>query len=358
MLSADMLRVERSLLVVALLFIILIAVKMTSYLISLFLMSLIMTLLVVPTLFWLKEKGLPNIWAVLLITLVAGLIILAFITLTTLSFQTLVNDLPQYQQDLNMRISEISSLLAPLGITSVAGSPLSFDLNQMVTILMQFFSAGVAGMMSVVDGVVFLFFVAVTSFFLLLEATRITGRFEERFGKNSDTMQQISRMTGYITDFIVVRTETNLVHGVLFGSFLAIMGVHAALLWGILTFLLGYIPYFGLIIAAIPALFFAWLQFGIPGAVAVIVALCILNLVVENPVYSFLAARKFEMPALIVIMSVIFWGWLLGLVGMLFSIPFTLILLLIIQMSDETRWINEALGVGHLFEERGEKKEG
>jgi len=61
------------------------------------------------------------------------------------------------------------------------------------------------------------------------------------------------------------------------------------------------------------------------------------------------------MPALIVIVSVIFWGWLLGLVGMLFAIPCTLMILLICQLSDDLRWINVMLGVSHLFEEVGVK---
>jgi predicted PurR-regulated permease PerM len=122
-----------------------------------------------------------------------------------------------------------------------------------------------------------------------------------------------------------------------------------------LTFLLGYIPYFGLLLAAIPAVFFAWIQFGIPGAVTVIVVICILNLIVENPVYSYLTARKYEMPALLVIISVIFWGWLLGLVGMLFAIPCTLMVLLACQLSEDLRWINVMLGVSHLFEEVGVK---
>jgi predicted PurR-regulated permease PerM len=161
----------------------------------------------------------------------------------------------------------------------------------------------------------------------------------------------MNQLIGYVTDFMVVRTETNFIHGLLFGGFLGLIGVHGAILWGVLTFLLGYIPYIGLLIAAIPAIFFAWLQFGIPGALAVIIVVGILNLLVENPIYSFLAARKFEMPALIVIISVIFWGWLLGLVGMLFSIPFTLLLLLIFEIVDDLRWINVALGVNHLFED-------
>jgi predicted PurR-regulated permease PerM len=181
---------------------------------------------------------------------------------------------------------------------------------------------------------------------------------EERLGRNSETGRKMNLLIGYVTDFIVVRTETNFIHGLLFGGFLGLIGVHGAILWGVLTFLLGYIPYIGLLIAAIPAIFFAWLQFGLPGALAVIVVVGILNLLVENPIYSFLAARKFEMPALIVIFSVIFWGWLLGLVGMLFSIPFTLLLLLLFEMVEELHWINVVLGVNHLFEDHKQKKPG
>ncbi len=73
------------------------------------------------------------------------------------------------------------------------------------------------------------------------------------------------------------------------------MGVHAAVLWGILTFMLSYIPYIGLIIAAIPAIFFAWLQFGIWGAVAVIALVCILNLVIE-PGVLILCIEKIRNP--------------------------------------------------------------
>jgi predicted PurR-regulated permease PerM len=152
-----------------------------------------------------------------------------------------------------------------------------------------------------------------------------------------------------------VRTETNFIHGLLFGGFLALIGVHGAILWGVLTFLLTYIPYIGLFIAAVPALVFAWLQFGVPGAVAVIVAVCVLNFIVEHPVLSCLTARKFEMPVMIVLISVIFWGWLLGFVGILFAVPITLIVMLIIQSSDELRWINEALGTAHLFTESNQE---
>lgn len=350
MVSFEMSRAERYLLILALISIIVVAAKATAYLVSLFLMAAVMTMLALPALFWMKEKGFSDFLASIVIALVACCILLCFIGLTALSVNTLISDLPQYQQSLSTRLSDIAALLAPFGLSSLVTEPASLDLGQ-------FYGIGISGAMSLAEGVMFVFFVGVLTFFMLLEAPRIGMHLEEHLGKESETIHNLSRMTGYVIDFIVVRTETNFIHGLLFGSFLGIIGVHGAILWGVLTFLLGYIPYFGLIIAAVPAIFFAWLQFGIPGAVAVIAAVCVLNLIVENPILSYLTARKFEMPALIVLISVIFWGWLLGLVGMLFAVPFTLMLFLLLQVSDETRWINVTIGVDHLFREKNEKSE-
>jgi len=350
MFPAEISRTERIVFFIALIFII-IAVKMTAFIVTLFVMALILTLLALPALFWLKNKGLSDLHAVLVLTAVATLVVLGIIFLTVLSFNTLLTDLPQYQTELNVRLQDISAILSSIGISSVTNGAPTIKLGEIL-------SMGLVGVMSIADGTMFLFFVGVTTFFMLLDAPNLSARLEQRFGKDSETMQQLSCMTGYIIDFIVVRTETNCIHGLLFGSFLGIMGVHGAILWGVLTFLLGYIPYFGLIIAAVPAIVFAWIQFGIPGAVAVIAAVCVLNLIVENPVYSFLAAQKFEMPAFIVIMSVIFWGWLLGLVGMFFSIPITLMILLVFQVCDDLRWINEVLGVSHLFDDTKSGKAG
>jgi AI-2 transport protein TqsA len=334
--------VERSLLVIALAFVIILAAKATAYIISLFLMAIVITMLATPGLFWLKKKGFSDLSATLVITLVACLAILALIGLTALSINTVISDLPQYQQDFDTRLGDIAAMLAPFGLSSIVSKPPALDLGQLSSI-------GISGAMGLVDAVMFLFFVGVLVFFILLQLPRMIAHLEDHFGKESHNMDNLQRMTGYVIDFIVVRTETNFIQGVLFGGFLAIVGVHGAILWGILTFLLGFVPYFGLLIASVPAIFFAWLQFGIPGAVAVIAVICILNFIVDNPVLSWLTARKFEIPALFVLISVIFWGWLLGLVGLIFAVPLTLMGLLIIQLSDELRWINVAIGVDHLF---------
>lgn len=338
-------RTERTLLLLGFATIVIFGMKEGASIVNIVLVSLILTLLLYPATRWLRERGLPTVGAVGIVTVVACLVILLVLFLVVKSFDMILTDLPQYQAELAERLAGLTAFFGAHGIDV---TQMTSQIPGLVTVVPQIFSS----LLNVGAALMDLFFIAVTTIFMLLEAPAFIGRVESLLKDSPEKLRQLSRMSGYIIDFIVVRTETNLVHGVLFGGSLALMGVHGAILWGTLTFLLGYIPYIGLIIAAIPALFFAWLQFGMWGVVAVVVVVCILNLIVENPVFSWLAARKFEIPALVVILSVIFWGWLLGLAGMLFSVPFTLLVCILFHFSDDLRWLNTILGVGHLFEEK------
>jgi len=338
-------RAVRYIMVIAFFFIIILGLKMTAYFVNLILISIILTMIALPAVNFLRDRGFSNIIAVSVITLIACFIILALLFLVIYSFDVLVRDLPLFQAELNQRFANISSILSGFGIDSSSLMSSAPNLASFVGII-------ASSVTSVGESVMYLFFIGVTTFFMLLEAPLLPARFERLVGRSSQQVEDLARMSGFMIDFVIVRTETNLIHGICFGSFLWIMGVHAAILWGILTFLLGYIPYIGLFIAAIPAIFFAWLQFGWWGAAVVIAAICILNLVVENPVYSHLASRRFELPAVIVIISVIFWGWLLGIFGMVFAVPVTLMIILLIENFEDLRWINVILGVDQVFHER------
>jgi predicted PurR-regulated permease PerM len=337
---------ERVLLCLALFVIIIFGIRMTGSVATILLVALVLSFLLYPATMWLRQRGLSHPAAVSMVTVIAAICIVLFVYLTVMSFNVILTDLPLYQNELALRLTDVSSFLSAHGISTgnlLASTP---DLASVIPALL-------SSLLNLGTDLMDLFFVAVTTFFMLLEAPPIIARAEAMLSESPEKCRQLAKMSGFVVDFMVVRTETNFVHGVLFGGSLALMGVHAAILWGILTFVLGYIPYFGLILAAIPALFFAWLQFGIWGVIAVVAIVCVLNLIVENPVFSYLASRKFEIPALVVILSVIFWGWLLGLAGMLFSVPFTLMVVTLFSFSDEFAWINTLLGLDPLFVERG-----
>lgn len=346
----EMRETRNYLLAAAILLILIIGMQITAYIVNLLVISLILTILTLPAMDFLRKKGIPDGIAVGVITVVAGGVILGTLMLTMHSFQVLIQDLPMYQAELNDRLSELLLLLDKIGIDPASLSPSSISLSSIVAIIEPYaLNAG--------NGVLYLFFIMITTCFALLEAPKLPERLEKILGANLEGRFGIKRMSSLMIEFVIVRTEANLIHGTLFGLSLWAMGIHAAALWGILTFILAFIPYIGLFIAAIPAIFFAWLQYGVWGAVAVVIIVVILNALVENPIFAYIASRRFDLPPLVVIISLIVWGWILGISGMIFAIPITLILLIMVQCSDETRWINTLLGVDKLFADEGGAKE-
>ncbi|KAF5065169.1 MAG: AI-2E family transporter [Methanoculleus marisnigri] len=333
--------VSTILLLTAVVFLI-IGIQAIAYIITIIAVSMILAMIVYPAAKALQSRGLPEGAAVGVVTIIACLAVLLMCYLVFFSFENLVSAIPLYQQELTARLSEVLAHLDRYGIDTGSFSPSSVNLQGFAGFLS-------SSAISIADLLLYLFFIAVTTIFMLLEAPRMPGRIRKVTGNRPETVEAFSRMSRFLIDFVIVRTEANLVHGFLFGAFLWVMGVHAAVLWGILTFLLSYIPYIGLVVAALPAIFFAWLQFGIWGAVAVIAAVAILNALVENPIFAHFASRRFDIPALVVVLSVIFWGWALGIAGMIFAVPLTLIVLMIFQFSDDWAWMNTLLGVDHLF---------
>lgn len=319
-----------------------IGVRSVSYIITIVAVSLILAMLAYPTTKALRSRGLPEVAAVGVVGVIAGLAVLLVCYLVFFSFESLISSLPLYQQALTARLSEILAVTDRFGISTGSFSPGSIDLQRVAEILSSF-------AVSLADDLLYLFFIVVTTIFMLFEAPRMPGRIRKVTGIGPVNFEAFSRMSRFLIDFVIVRTEVNFVHGFLFGAFLWVMGVHSAVLWGVLTFLLSYIPYIGLIIAALPAIFLAWLQFGFWGAVAVVAAVVVLNVLVENPIFAHFASRRFDIPALVVILSVIFWGWILGVAGMIFAVPLTLIVLMILQSSEDWAWVNTILGVDHLF---------
>jgi len=332
------------LLLAALLLVIALGIQMASDVVTILVVSFILTLLALPAVDFLERRGLPHGIAVAVVSVVAFLVLLGLIGLLVTALEMLVADIGTFQAELDMRIDAVLRALDQFGLAVPAFSASSLDLGAMA-------GAALGWVADLGDLLMTIFFVVITTFFMLLEAPQLPQRVARLLGPDSTALDQASRMSGFVMDFMVVRTETNLVHGVAFGGVLLAMGVHAAVLWGILTFLLGYIPYLGLIAAAIPAIFFAWIQYGVPGALAVVVAVIVLNLIVENPVFSYFASRAFEIPPVLVVLAVIVFGWLLGVLGMLFAVPLMLMVLILVQASEETRWINVLLGVDRLFED-------
>ena len=124
------------------------------------------------------------------------------------------------------------------------------------------------------------------------------------------------------------------------------MGVDYAILWGVLAFGLNFVPNIGSMIAAIPPVLLAVVQLGWNEALWVLVGYTIINTVIGNFVEPKLMGRKLGLSSLVVWLSLVFWGWVWGPIGMLLSVPLTMLVKILLEKWDDLQWIAVLLGPG------------
>ena len=143
---------------------------------------------------------------------------------------------------------------------------------------------------------------------------------------------------------MIIRTETNLITAVGIVIVFLIGGIDFAILWGVLIFLLSYIPYIGLVLASIPPHMLALFKYGPVGALAVIVVILVINMLAENVIFPSLAGKGLKLSPGILFLSLIYWNYVLGTAGVLLSIPLTVILKIVFESFDETKWLARLMG--------------
>ena len=119
----------------------------------------------------------------------------------------------------------------------------------------------------------------------------------------------------------------------------AILGVDFAILWGLVAFLLNYVPIIGSIIAAIPAILLALIQLGVAPALLTCLGYVVVNVIFGSILEPRFMGRGLGLSTLVVFLSLVFWGWILGPVGMILSVPLTMIVKIALESSDDTHWI-------------------
>jgi len=141
-----------------------------------------------------------------------------------------------------------------------------------------------------------------------------------------------------------LKTWISLATGAVIATWLTLLGVEYPLLWGLLAFLLNYVPNIGSIIAAVPAIMMAFIQLGIGSALATAAGYLVVNIAVGSIIEPRVMGRGMGLSTLVVFLSLLFWGWALGPVGMVLSVPLTMILKIALESRDDTRWFAVLLG--------------
>jgi predicted PurR-regulated permease PerM len=180
--------------------------------------------------------------------------------------------------------------------------------------------------------------------FILLEASSFPIKLRAVLGNPNQDFSQFTRFVGDIERYIVIKTLISLATGILIGIWLFILGVDFPILWGFLAFLLNFVPNVGSTVAAIPAVLLALIQLGIGSAVLATAGYMAVNFILDNVIETKLMGQKLGLSTLVVFLSLIFWGSILGPVGMVLCIPLTMTLKFACENNKGTQWIAVLLG--------------
>jgi predicted PurR-regulated permease PerM len=184
-----------------------------------------------------------------------------------------------------------------------------------------------------------LFLIVLTVVFMLFEAPSFPHKLHFALDDPQMRIKQIERFLSSVNHYIAIKTVVSITTGCIVSFMLWMFGLDFFILWGVLAFLLNYIPNIGSIIAAVPPMTLAILQLGIGEAGLIGLGFVLINTVMGNVIEPRYLGKGLGLSTLVVFLSLIFWGWLLGTVGMLLSVPLTMILKIGLESSPEGRWL-------------------
>jgi len=325
--------------VMASVIIVLAGIKNASEIIVPFLLSLFMAIILLPAYEFFNKKGLPQSISLFL---VIGIFIL-FISLVAQLIGSSIHDfnsnIDLYSEQLGVYYYSFVEMASKIGI-EISVDELSSMINSKQ--IMSFASQIMQSMSSMLTNG---FVVLLTIIFMLLESSNFKSKIAFA-SENSGAISHIEKISSQIKEYMVLKAIISIFTGLIVWVALLLVGTDYAFLWAVIAFLFNFIPNIGSIIAAVPAVLLTLVQLGTLSSITVTIIYVAINVIIGSVIEPKIMGKGLGLSTLVVFLSLIFWGWLLGIVGMLLSIPLTIMIKIILDDNENTRWISVLLGTG------------
>lgn len=319
--------------VLACLVVVLAGIKAASTIMVPFFLSIFIAIACSPIINYTSKFGVPrwlSITFVILIIVVFGFLLAGLVGQSMTEFR---ENLPTYRTQLDKEFAWIVGKLSEYNI-NINGDLIAAHLDPATAMSVATnFISGMGGVLSN------LFLILLTVIFMLFEANSMPHRLHIALADPDMKMKHIDRFIRLVNSYLAIKTVVSLGTGTIIGIWLYVMGVDHFMLWAVLAFMLNYIPNIGSIIAAVPAVMIAFVQYGVASAGMAALGFLLVNTVMGNIVEPRLMGRGMGLSTLVVFLSLIFWGWLLGTVGMLLSVPLTMVVKIALESREESKWL-------------------
>ena len=295
--------------------------------------ALLFTIAWSPAATWLRNRGVPPA-AAALTGIVLGVVVIAlFVVLVWSSLGQLQDKLPEYQPRVDAIRQSVAQLLSKLPFdTSLILNAPSLQPGALVGYALRFIR-GLTSAAGALSGLVLIMA------FLMLEAVRYPQKLKDAIASSGKTAEHLERFGEGIRSYVLINLVFGLIQGALNTAMLLAMGVDFAILWGVASFVLSFLPNVGFILALVPPTLMALVQYGFGRAIGVVLALAAVNVVVDTFIKPRFVGTSLDLSPAVVLLALIFWSWMLGPAGALLAVPLSLAVKYLFESFDETRWL-------------------
>jgi predicted PurR-regulated permease PerM len=316
-----------------------------------------LTIALTPLQNWLVKKKFPG-WLALITTIIVGILILvAIILILVAGLAQFVEALPQYSDEVDeLTVSLTTFLDGYLSEYEIDVEATLADLDITASRIVEIAVNLTAGLLNALTDTGL---VIVIIAFMLFEALEFPRKLAVvRPWVDEGIIKRFDRSLAHTRQYLVLTAAVGAGAAALDVVLLMIIGVPFALLWGILSFLLSFIPNVGFILALIPPTILALLELGWPAALAVIVGYVLINGLFDNVLKPKYMGEGLDLSAMLVFLSLIFWGFILGPLGAILAIPLTVLVKeLVIESDPKWSWIGVLMGTAAGAEKEAEALE-
>ena len=337
---ASLTGINKSLIIFAALVIVLAGIKAATVIIVPFILAVFIAITCNPLIKFFARYRIPKSIAIMLVVLIIAGLGISLGGLVGQSVNDFSQQLPEYKKLLQDQFTWLVNLASRYNILINKEQLISmFDPGKMVDIATNMLT-GLGGIMTN------MFLIILTAIFMLFEGPMLRNKIYMAMKQPETKMEQIDLFLESINSYLAIKTLVSLATGFVAAIFLWFLNIDYFVLWGVLAFMFNYIPNIGSIIAAVPAVLLALITQGPLVASFVAAGYLTINTVMGNIIEPKFLGKGLGLSTLVVFLSLIFWGWLFGSVGMLLSVPLTMVVKIALDSSNEGKWIATLLGTG------------
>ena len=323
---------------IAALIIIFAGVIYAKSLITPFLLALFISIICEQPVSWLEKRKIPR--GLALVIVILGMIILfsGFAVLIGGTISSFSGNLSKYESTLSSLSDSAVKFLNDKGLNIHQDQLFSFV--QPAKIL-EFTATALNTVVNMMGNT---FLILLIVLFTLMEFGSFSVKAKAILVGSDKSLSYFSTILQNIRHYLGIKTLICLLTGLFVFIALLIIGVDYPLLWALIAALMNYIPNIGSIIAALPAVLFALVQLGLGGAFWTLGSFMIVNNILGNFVEPRIMGKGLGLSTLVVFLSLLFWGFILGPVGMFLSVPFNMTIKIILEQNEKTKWLAILLG--------------